>query len=72
MRNKLTYIIFILSAHLTLSQANPYDMNDQNNTTYENTKRLTALEAADKIKWELTAIAGGALFLGIKELELGK
>ena len=74
MRTKLTYLISILSTSLTFSQANTYDIhciNDQNMSIYEDHKKLTVFDAADKIKWELTAISGGAIFLGLKNWNWG-
>jgi len=75
MKTKLTYIVLILSVSLSFAQAdnNTSNIDDisKNILLYENNEKLTVFEAADKIKWELAAIAGGTLYTGIKKWNWG-
>lgn len=73
----MSYIILILSSiSLSFSQASEYTTNhfnyyDNNISTYEYNEKLTPLKAADKIKWELTAIIGAKALLGINTWNWG-
>ncbi len=77
MKNKLTGIILTLSIIFSFAKADidttmkthHYDDGNVSNDEYHT--NLTALEAADKIKWELAAITGGAIFLGVKSWNWG-
>jgi len=76
MKNKLTSIILIFCVSISFSKADiDANMNthfdDANISNDEYHTSLTAFEAADKIKWELAAITGGALFLGAKSWNWG-
>ncbi len=74
MKIRLTYIIPLLCAALSFSQADEYainHINDKNVSIYKKNKTLTAFEAADHIKWEISAVAGGIIVLGLTKWNWG-
>ncbi len=68
MKTKLVYIALLFNMIISSSSAN---YNDENITNIKSYEKLTALSAADKVKWELAAITGGAIFLGINSWNWG-
>lgn len=74
MKSKLVWgILIYLGASISYANNQNNSTTDDNINTfsYEKNEELTAFEAADKIKWELTAIVGGAVFLGLNNWNWG-
>jgi len=74
MKTKLVWgTLIYLGASISHANNQNYITIDDNINTfaYEKNERLTTLEAADKIKWELTAVAGGVIYLGLNNWNWG-
>ncbi len=75
MKLKQAYVIFVCMTTLSFSQTDhnlSYSINtDEKIPTYEKNKALTALTSLDEIKWEVAAVAGGAIILGINSWNWG-